>query len=888
MATIFLRLLTAVLLLIPLSAQDSASDRGDERLAVPVGVPADQPATPDSPAAPDAPAAQQLNLLGQARTDAGESRRNENVQFNLIDNNASTEVNIRLGTTATITREFDAKNNYFAGEYGTPAKRPIHIAPGTNRAFHGELKYAHLNSITTARSFFQVGGVQPARENKYSVRTVLPLWEGGHFTFRGSQQKIRGQVNGNVLVPSPDERVPLATDPAVGDVVGTFLSVYPAQLPNRTDINERMLNTNSPQVIDDNNIGGRLDQDLGKHGAVVIDYSFFSQDLDAFQLIQAQNPDTRTKNQKARISWTGSPDAASTLSLTVGFDRVDSLIQPEESWGNGPAVFVSTALTSFGNSSTIPIDRAQNLFRPAAQYTRIQGDHSWFVGGQTIYRQVNGFEADAHRGAWSFSNGFGNTAIENLRLGTPTAFFFGLGSVHRGFRDWDAQLYAGDKWNVNQQLQLHYGLRYRATSRPSEVDDLNVLPYDCDCNNFGPTFGFAYPLPEKFGVVRSAFGIFYGSTFPVTYMQQRFNAPLNVKLVIQRPNILDPVGDLDPNDLGSARSVLYEISPDLISPYSMQYNFSWDLSPADAWSLSLGYVGSRSPQLFSQWYFNRGLPREGVESTLRNVNARRDNARFSDRRFVNNGSRGYYDAAKVEFRVREWRGVGLRAAYWFSKAMDLGTDYNNTAANDDAFRSRSQFEDDVHNDMKARTRFDQPHALLLSVTYETPQMRGAMKAANDVLGSWRISTVTLVKSGTPFNVATGSDAPGFGNVDGISGDRPNILDPSILGSTIGHPDTATTKLPRSAFSFIEGNAGGGSLGRYVFRKGPIRNVNATLARSWNLPKETELTVRAESINFLNTPQFSTPGPRLTDPNFGVITNTLNEGRTFRFGVDLEF
>ena len=50
----------------------------------------------------------ELNLLGVTDSAAGESRRNENVQFNLIDNNSLKYLNIRLGTNATIITEFQA------------------------------------------------------------------------------------------------------------------------------------------------------------------------------------------------------------------------------------------------------------------------------------------------------------------------------------------------------------------------------------------------------------------------------------------------------------------------------------------------------------------------------------------------------------------------------------------------------------------------------------------------------------------------------------------------------------------------------------------------------------------------------------------------------------
>ncbi|MFM8395140.1 MAG: hypothetical protein ACKOB4_14565, partial [Acidobacteriota bacterium] len=151
---------------------------------------------------------------------------------------------------------------------------------------------------------------------------------------------------------------------------------------------------------------------------------------------------------------------------------------------------------------------------------------------------------------------------------------------------------------------------------------------------------------------------------------------------------------------------------------------------------------------------------------------------------------------------------------------------------------------------------------------------------------WTLSGIVLLKSGTPFNIQSGSDGPGYGNVDGNGGDRPNILDPSILGRTIGNPDTSQRLLPRSAFGFMNPTDKSGTLGRNVFRKGPIRNVNAALARNWTILSEMRLTFRAESINFFNTPQFAEPGAELANPNFGAITNTLNDGRTFKFTLQL--
>ena len=65
-------------------------------------------------------------------------------------------------------------------------------------------------------------------------------------------------------------------------------------------------------------------------------------------------------------------------------------------------------------------------------------------------------------------------------------------------------------------------------------------------------------------------------------------------------------------------------------------------------------------------------------------------------------------------------------------------------------------------------------------------------------------------------------------------------------------------------------------------------MNASLARSWPLRSEMNLTFRADSINFFNTPQFAEPGADLSSPAFGKITNTLNDGRSFQLTLQLQF
>lgn len=819
----------------------------------------------------------ELNLLGKTDAAAGESRRNENVQFNLVDNNALKELNVRLGTTATIVREFAPTSSYFGAEFGN-APRPSITTPNPLRnGFHGQLHEAHVNSVFSARAFFQVGPVKPARENDYGFNAGFTPFAKTKFFIEAGQQKIRGNVNGNVLVPRPDERTPLTDDPATRLIVARFLNAYPQELPNRTDINPRALNTNALQVIDSDQANLRLDHRLSGSDQLALQYQFTAQRVEAFQLVAGQNPDTATKSHLARLVWTRSWDARTVSNVALSYDRLTILLRPDEQ-AVGPFVSPS-GLTSLGPDGTIPLDRAQNQIRAAGLLRRDAGAHQWTAGFGLLRRQINGSETDVHRGYFSFSNDFGNDAITNLRLGRPSQHIVSIGNIHRGFRLWELQFFAGDKWQASPRLNLQYGLRWQPTTKPTEVNQLNVVPYDSDWNNVAPAFGFAYRMPRTLGVLRGAYGTHFGEIFFVTYQQIRFSPPGNAKIVVVAPDLVNPLGA----GATATRPIIYALDPALATPYAHQYNLSWEPEWTKRARVQFGYVGSRAHKLFSMWYLNRARPVPGIAQTTATINQRRPNAGITDYRLVVNGSRGYFDAGRVSLILPAWRGLTIDTAYWFSKAMDLGSSYTNTAHENDSRKGRSQSEFETHRDMKALSDFDQTHALLWRMSYTLPRWTPSLAR---FIGGWNISAVALLKTGTPFNVVSGSDAPGFGNVDGNGGDRPNLIDTSLLGRHITHPDTSKQLLPRAAFAYFNATDERGNLGRNVFRKGPIRNVNAALSRAWAIKQELRVTFRAESINLFNTPQFAEPGFELANPNFGAITNTLNEGRTFKFTLQV--
>jgi hypothetical protein len=823
-------------------------------------------------------------------TESAGARRNENVFVSRIDNNAVRDVLVRLGASITMITDPGVTSNYYAAEFGRAPDEFPFLRNRTLAAWHGELYETHQNSIFNARTFFQVGSVRPSRQNAYGFQVGGPLGGKHALSLEGAQRKVRGMVNGNVLVPKADERQPRTLEPVTRTLVERFLAAYRDELPNRPDIDPRALNTNSPQSIDHDRLLGRWDLGLTGSRRLGLQYQYQNEFVDAFQLIAGQNPDTTLRSQNAQITlaqpWRGS----GVWSSGAAFQRQKTMLASEPA-AVGPFVRFGRAIESLGPKEFFPIDRIQNTYRAGTQFAWISGAHRWSSGAEFVRYQLNGSETFNHRGHFAFLDNFGRTAIENFLYGTPTSYKVAIGDPARGFRSLAFQAYLGDEWNVSPRWHLNLGLRYGLETAPTEVNGRTEVPYTCDCNNFSPRFGFAFQ-GGNWGVWRGAYTISYGQIIPATYQQARFNPPGIVSLEIANPNLVNPLLGIDVANLSAAgvRSSLLLLESTLKDPYSHQYTLNWERSLPRLGLLRLGYVGSRTYQLFFPLVTNRALPVPGVPLTTATINERRADSRYFEVIRVLNMARAYMDAAQVSLTYPWARGLSLNLSYTFGKALDTGADYTSTGSGEDIIFDSSQTEFEVIHDVKGPSRFDTKHAVLLQFSYDVP-LHGRGPAARALLQGWNLSGAALVKTGTPVPIFVGSDAPGFGNVDGRSADRPNLLDPSILGRTIDHPDTSQQLLPRSAFAYIAPGEARGNLGRGTFRKDGINNLNLAVTKQWILPSrsaERRLLFRAEATNALNHPQFDEPGRSLVNPNFAQITNTLNDGRIFQLSLRLMF
>lgn len=823
-----------------------------------------------------------------ARTDReGAALRNENVFASRLDLDAQKADNTRMGGSYVIVARPVVESTFYGSEYGRAQGELSVLGRPSNPAdaWHGEFFESLQNSVFNARTYFQAGPVLPSRLNEYGARFSgrLPSW--GYLSGNFGQTKNRGMVNGNALVPLPTERTPLTTDPAERAIVTRYLAAYPLAVPNRPDIDPRALNTNAPQNIDGINGTLRLDGSAGPRGMLSLSHTVNRQNIDAFKFVAGQYPDTSIHSQRSRATYRLTMSDATEVSLGASYTRLRSDLHPEPN-AVGPRVWLNNAIEGLGPQSQYPLNRAENTFRyGAVGYHQMPGRKHRLTFGGDLYRyQMNGLEQNSIRGEYTFSNNFGRTAIDNLLYGAPTSYVIRLGNHYRGFRNWTTDVFFGDQWTVTRRLQIYGGLHHSLTTVPAEVNQLNTLPYKSDWNNVSPRFSFAFLAPKDW-VARGSYAVSFGQIFPVTYSQIRYNAPGVLTISVNNPGLVDPLAGID---LGAAavRTSLTRFSPDLTTPYSHQYNFTLEHAFGPM-TFSLGYLGSRSFKMINNANTNRAAMVPGMELNTRTINDRRPDSRYYGVTEILNAGIAYLDAAQVAWRVRPVRGMTGGGLYTWGKALDQGSMYNSTAANNDLF-NQSPTEGSLLQDQKGLSQFDSPHSLSIYGTQTLPGFGKSSRALSWIAGNWQVSGVIMLKSGTPFTVNSGSDAPGFGNVDGTGGDRPNIVNTGILGTTVGDPDTSLQILNPAFFRPIPIGEAAGNLGRNTFRRGSIFNLNASVAREWKWGSGRTYLLRfqADAYNLTNHPQFDQPQTQLTSPSFGKITNTLNNGRILQFGLRL--
>jgi hypothetical protein len=256
-----------------------------------------------------------------------------------------------------------------------------------------------------------------------------------------------------------------------------------------------------------------------------------------------------------------------------------------------------------------------------------------------------------------------------------------------------------------------------------------------------------------------------------------------------------------------------------------------------------------------------------------------------------------YQAGTVEFIHRATRGLTFQANYTFAKNISdaQSSDAPSAYAGEEPYAVIIGDKNNIKYDRgnvvgMPRQRF------LLTGSYELPFGKGhalhGPRYVNAVVGGWTLSTVTTIQTGqwlTPTMPASDDQSNTNMIVRSTGG---AIARPDCVGDPTAGQTSQQFYNP-SAFALPPANAGRfGSCGVGILEGPHMLDVDAGLAKRFNIGERARLRFEATFTNILNHTNFAPPANNITSPSFGVLQSALPQGsggnRTGQLALRMDF
>lgn len=584
-----------------------------------------------------------------------------------------------------------------------------------------------------------------------------------------------------------------------------------------------------------------------------------------------------------------------------------------------PPNFSAVGEWSVGGGGDLTQD---NVWQGIANMSMIKGRHSIKFGANYSRRHFYTNTANPMNGDANFDTRLTNSAnvansghsFATMLLGYPTEIRRGQGNTLTQARINVPQFFVQDDWRVTNKLTVNVGLRYEFQNAPYDITDrlgnlvfmrdpasgkysatlmwattnpeidpetgqrnqpAKTLGYgrslmSSDYNNFAPRIGFAYQLNNK-TVVRSAYGMFYNSTFVQELQDMRKFWPFTIQQVFTpntgvRPDL--SITDQGPSFSNTAAIGGWPQNPNNRTPYSQQWNFSIQRQIMNDLSFDIAYVGSSNKKQVGYTAINAARPGPGP------VDPRRLVPNFSD---IDGGANRFgsnYNSLQVGLKKRYSAGLLFNVNYTWGRAMD---DQSSLAEwkTQDPYNMRADY---------SRSSIDIRHVFNASYVYDLPFGKGmrygnSMNAVgNFLLGGWVLDGFVRAQTGRPFNVTSGSDRANVGRT---------YQRPDVNGDPNNGPKTPDEWFRKSAFSlpaaFTYGNAGA-----FIVEGDGIFQVDTSLGKKFRMAERHTVEFRGEFFNMFNTTRLGGPNTTLSSSSFGMITGTNQINRQIQLALRYSF
>jgi hypothetical protein len=266
---------------------------------------------------------------------------------------------------------------------------------------------------------------------------------------------------------------------------------------------------------------------------------------------------------------------------------------------------------------------------------------------------------------------------------------------------------------------------------------------------------------------------------------------------------------------------------------------------------------------------NVNQPPPSALATAALVNATRPFPAYGNITQYQSTAKSSFNAVELKVDKRLSHGLNGLVSYTFSHSID------------DALSSNPQNSRNVSAEF-GNSSFDVSQRLVVSGLYQLPFGRNGewLKSgpASWIVGGWAYSTIFSTQTGqylTP--VYSGNVSNTYNNAD-----RPNLV-----GNPNAGPKTTAQWFNTAAFAKPAADTFGNA-GRNIIEGPGYTDVDATLSRTFPLPRESNLQFRAEFFNVLNHPQFNPPNVTADSASFGVISSAEGSSGTAESPRQIQF
>jgi len=704
-------------------------------------------------------------------------------------------------------REIRINQNPFSAEYDQLGYGRIEIftKPGTDN-YHGQVFIIGNDSAFNTNTPF--GGPEPGYDTvQYNGSIGGPLGKKASFFFNGEHRNINELTAVNAVVLDDN------LDP--------------------TTVAESIQNPRQRT-----NLSPRLDWALSKNNTLTARYQYY-RDTETNNgvgtlSLPSQGYDSQSTEHTVQISDTQVFGAKIVNETRFQYHRDNSSQSPQDT---NPVVNVFSSFTGGGSGAGVYNDR-QNNYELQNYTSLIHGNQVLKFGGRFRATQDTNYSVNGFNGTFTFSSLnspsdippppgppqppctlggnpgcpisllYADQVLKGTTTGTPYAtqlsYTSGLPTTEVTY--YDAGLYIQDDWRVKPNITLSGGLRFETQNAIHDHGD------------WAPRLGFAWGVGGKSAppkvVIRGGYGIFYNRFQSGQILQaDRFNGVTQQQFFVNNPTCFPGVdvaltSFATCGPVSSATSNVYQISPRLHAPYTMQGAVSVERQVTKSATVSATYLNSRG---FDQFItLNTNAPFPGTPgSTIRpnpsvgNVYTYSSEGNFKQNQLILNtnvrvGTKvqlfGFYTLGYVN---SDTSGVSSSP----SNSYDIAQDYG-------------------------RASFDVRQRFFLGGSIAFPYLI-------------RLSPFMVISSGSPFTITSPTD----NNGDNIYNDRPGFVSSATCpGPGVNTPGTSIYCTPLGTFDA----SGAGKLIPINSETGPNHFVmNLRLTKTFGFGPKTKAAAGAQ-------------------------------------------